>query len=206
MSSYLWPHELWHARLACFSLSSRFFTILTSIELVMPSHHLIICHPLLFPSILPSIRVFSNELALCIRGHSIGASASVLPISSCDLLKHFNSLIVKLFQISVMPWAVAHQAPLSMRFSRQEYWSRLLFPSWPRDWTWVSHIANVCMLENYIPLFNLNMLLQIYKILIYENKCLPSLWTCQSVFPRGYYAWKLENIWRFYLFFKIVKL
>ena len=30
------------------------------------------------------------------------------------------------------PWTVAHQAPLSMGFSRQEYWSGLLFPS-PRD-------------------------------------------------------------------------
>ena len=40
----------------------------TSIELVMPSNHLILCHPLLLlPSIFPSIRVFSNELALCIR-------------------------------------------------------------------------------------------------------------------------------------------
>ena len=38
-----------------------------SIELVMPSNHLILCHPLLFPSIIPSIRVFSNESALCIR-------------------------------------------------------------------------------------------------------------------------------------------
>ena len=39
-----------------------------SIELVMPSNHLILCHPLLLlPSIFPSIRVFSNESALCIR-------------------------------------------------------------------------------------------------------------------------------------------
>ena len=30
------------------------------------------------------------------------------------------------------PWTVARQAPLSMEFSRQEYWSRLLFPS-PED-------------------------------------------------------------------------
>ena len=41
---------------------------LMSIELVMPSNHLILCHPLFFlPSIFPSIRVFSNELALHIR-------------------------------------------------------------------------------------------------------------------------------------------
>ena len=39
-----------------------------SIELVMSSNHLILCHPLLLlPSILPSIRVFSNESVLCIR-------------------------------------------------------------------------------------------------------------------------------------------
>ena len=40
---------------------------LMSIELVMPSNHLILCRPLLLPSIFPSIRVFSNESALCIR-------------------------------------------------------------------------------------------------------------------------------------------
>ena len=38
-----------------------------SIESVMPSCHLILCHPLLLPPIPPSIRVFSNESALCIR-------------------------------------------------------------------------------------------------------------------------------------------
>ena len=41
---------------------------LISIESVMPSNHLILCHPLLLlPSIFPRIRVFSNESALCIR-------------------------------------------------------------------------------------------------------------------------------------------
>ena len=40
---------------------------LMSIESVMPSNHLILCHPLLPPSIFSSIRVFSNESARCIR-------------------------------------------------------------------------------------------------------------------------------------------
>ena len=41
---------------------------LMSIELMMPSNHLILCHPLLLlPSIFPSIRVFSNESILFIR-------------------------------------------------------------------------------------------------------------------------------------------
>ena len=44
------------------------FTRLTSIESVMPSSRLILCHSLLLPpSIFPNIRVFSNESALCIR-------------------------------------------------------------------------------------------------------------------------------------------
>ena len=42
------------------------------------------------------------------------------------------------------PWTVTYQAPPSMEFSRQEYWSchfLLRGCSWPGDWTWVSHIA-----------------------------------------------------------------
>ena len=50
-----------------FTISQRFFKLM-SIELVMPSNHLILYHPLLLlPSSFPSIRVFSNESALCIR-------------------------------------------------------------------------------------------------------------------------------------------
>ena len=41
---------------------------LMSVDSVMPSNHLILCHPLLLlPSVFPSIRVFSNESVLCIR-------------------------------------------------------------------------------------------------------------------------------------------
>ena len=59
VSDSLRPHGLQHTR----SLL-RFM----SIELLMPSNHLILCHPLLLlPSIFPSIRVFSNESALHIR-------------------------------------------------------------------------------------------------------------------------------------------
>ena len=49
-----------------------------SIELVMLSNHLILCHPfLLLPSTFPSIRVFSNELALHIRLPSFSFSISL---------------------------------------------------------------------------------------------------------------------------------
>ena len=69
MSSSLQPHGL---RAAC--QASLSFTIsqsslkLMSIESVLPSNRAILSHPLLLlPSIFPSIRVFSNESALCIR-------------------------------------------------------------------------------------------------------------------------------------------
>ena len=59
---------------------------LLSFKSVMPSNQLIFCHPLLLPSIFPSITVFSNESVLCIKCQSIGASpsATVLPINIQD--------------------------------------------------------------------------------------------------------------------------
>ena len=68
MFDSLWVHGLQHTRLPCSSPSSSSLPKLMSIELVMPSNHLILCLPLLLPSIFfPSIRVFFNEWALCIR-------------------------------------------------------------------------------------------------------------------------------------------
>ena len=46
---------------------SRSLLKLMSIESVMPSNHLLLCRPLLLPSVFPSIRVFSNELTLLLR-------------------------------------------------------------------------------------------------------------------------------------------
>ena len=65
MSDSFQPHGLRHSRLPCASLN---LLKLTSIESVMPSNHLILCHLLFFlPSIFPSIRVSSNESAHQIR-------------------------------------------------------------------------------------------------------------------------------------------
>ena len=64
VSDSLWPHELQHARPPHPSPTPRVHSNL-SIESVMPSNHLILCHPLLLlPPIPPSIRVFSNESTL----------------------------------------------------------------------------------------------------------------------------------------------
>ena len=66
-------------------INSRSLLKLMSIALVMPSNHLILWHPLLPPSISPSIRVFSNELVLHIRWPKYQV-ASVLPMNIQDCL------------------------------------------------------------------------------------------------------------------------
>ena len=68
MPDSLQPHEPQYARPPCPSPALRVYPNSLSIESVMPSNHLILCHPLLLlPSIFPSMRVFSNELVLRIR-------------------------------------------------------------------------------------------------------------------------------------------
>ena len=63
-----------------------------SIESVMPSNHLILCHPLLLPpSIFPSIRVFSNESALSIRWPKYWSfSFSISPCNEYSGLIYFR--------------------------------------------------------------------------------------------------------------------
>ena len=86
--------------------NSRSLLKFMSIKSVMPSNHLILCHPLLLlPSIFSSIRVFSNVLAL---GQSIGASAlaSVLPMNIQDL-----------FPLGLTGWVSLQSKGLSRVFS-----------------------------------------------------------------------------------------
>ena len=68
MSDSLQPHGLQHARPPCPSLTPGVYPNSCLIDSVIPSNHLSLCHPFLLPpSIVPSIRVFSNESVLCIR-------------------------------------------------------------------------------------------------------------------------------------------
>ena len=88
--SQVWLFEtpwttLWQASLSI--INSQSLLKLRSIKLVIPSNHLILCHPLLLlPSIFTSNRVFANESVLCIRWPSTraSASASVLPMNIQD--------------------------------------------------------------------------------------------------------------------------
>ena len=84
------PVGLQHARLPCPSLSPWSLLKIMSIELLMPSNHLISCCPLfILLSIFPSIRVFSNELALHIRWPQYW-SFSFSPSNECSGLISFR--------------------------------------------------------------------------------------------------------------------
>ena len=68
MSDSLWPHWLQHARPPCPSPAPRVYSNSCPLsQSVMPSNHLILCRPLLLPSIFASNSVFSNESGLHIR-------------------------------------------------------------------------------------------------------------------------------------------
>ena len=103
---------------------------LISIELVMPANHLTLCHPLLLlPSIFPSIKVFSKELALCIRlpkywsfSFSISPSKDIqdgfllgltglISLLSKGLSRDFSNTTVQkyqLFDIQTSLWSNSH--------------------------------------------------------------------------------------------------
>ena len=108
---------------------------LMSIELVMPSNHLILCRPfLLLPSIFPSIRVFSNELALITSaGQSIEASAlaSVLPMNIQDW-----------FPLGLTGWISLQSKGLSRVFSNNTVQKHQFFGNQLSLWSnshWKNH-------------------------------------------------------------------
>ena len=90
MSDSLQPHELQHTRLP-FTISLSLLKFM-SIELVVPSNHLILCHPLLLlPPVFPSIGVFSDESVLCIRWPKYwNFSFSISPSNECSWLSSFG--------------------------------------------------------------------------------------------------------------------
>ena len=74
-----------------------------SIELIMPSIHLVLCHPLLLlHSVFPSIRVFSNELTLLIRWPKFWSfSISISPSNEYSGLISFRTDWIDLFAVQV---------------------------------------------------------------------------------------------------------
>ena len=119
MSDSLWLHGL-QASLS-FTIP-RSWPKLMSIESMMPSNHLILCHPLLLPSIVPSIRVFSNESALLIRWPKYWSfsSTSVLPMNIQDW-----------FPLGLTAWISLQSKRLSRVFSNTTVQKHQFFGAQP---------------------------------------------------------------------------
>ena len=83
------------------------------IELVMPSNHLILCHPLLLPpSIFPSSRVFSNESVICIRWPKYWSfSYSICPFNEYSGLISFRMYWLDLLAVQgTLKGLIQHQS------------------------------------------------------------------------------------------------
>ena len=107
------PWTIAHEASLSSTISWSLLKVISTESVMLFNHHNLHCPLLLLPSVLPTIRVFYNELVFVLGGQRIGtsASASVLPMNIQDFFP--------------------------MGFFRQEYWSGLPFPpgesSQPRD-------------------------------------------------------------------------
>ena len=95
---------------------------------------------------------FSNSLSFPICCHVLSQTIFLLlfgvsfSVHLCfwSLVQHWSVKLLSRVWLFAIPWTGAYQAPPSMEFSRQEYWSGLPFPSQPEDQTQVSCISGRC--------------------------------------------------------------
>ena len=134
-----------------------------SIELVMLSHHLIFCHPLLLPSVFPSIKVFSNESALRIRwpkywsfsiSHSSEYSGLIsFRIDWLDLLAVQGTLKSLPQHHSSEASILQHSAFVIVQLltSIRDYWENHSFGY--TDLCWQSNLSAFNMLSRFVTAF-----------------------------------------------------
>ena len=128
-------------------------------ESVMPSKPLILCHPLLLPSVFPSVRIFSSESALHIRwSKKVSASASVLPVNIQNWfplgLTGLISLLSKGLSKSLLQYH--NSSVLSLLYgptliSIHDYWKNHSFDS--IDPCWQSDVFAFCTLSMLVIAF-----------------------------------------------------
>ena len=124
VSDSLWPPWTTARQASLSFTNSQSLPRLMSVELVMPSNHLILCHPLfLLPSIFPSIRVFSNESTLLVS-IGVSASASFLPKKSQDWSP-----------LGWTGWISLQFKGVSRIFCNTTVWKHLFFGAQPSLWS-----------------------------------------------------------------------
>ena len=122
-----------------------------SIEFVMPSNHLILCHPLLLlPSVFPSIRVFINESALCIRWPQYWSfSFSISPSNEYSGLISFRMDWFDLLAVQRTPRRLLqhHRSKASILRHSAYPVQNILCREWSfknRNWTMLTLGSNIC--------------------------------------------------------------
>ena len=131
--SFVWPFATPRTATRQASLSFTVFQTLLRLmftESVMPTNHLILCHPLLLlPSIFLNIRVFSNELALRIRWSKCWSFSSSISLSDehSGLINWFDLLAVQEilqsllqhhnFKASILQWSTFFMVQLSYPYT-----------------------------------------------------------------------------------------
>ena len=115
-----------------FTISQSLFKLM-SIESVMPSNHLILCRPLLLPSVFPSSRFFSHESALCISWPKYWSlSFSISPSNEYSGLISFR---IDWFDL------LAVQGPLKSLLQHHSSKASVLCIRWPKYWSFSFNIS-----------------------------------------------------------------
>ena len=161
-----------------FAISQNLFKLM-SIKSVMPSSHLIFCCPLLLPSIFPSIRVFSNELALFTRWPKYWSfSFSISPCSEYSGLISFRIDWVDLaVQRTLKSLLQNHSSKASVFSAQLSSWSNSYFI---HDY-WKNcnfDYIDLCWQSNEMSLL-FNMLSRFVTAFLPRSKCL-LIWSLQS--------------------------
>ena len=150
-----------------------------STELVMPSNHLILCCPLLLlPSIFPSIRIFSSELALCIRSPNCWSFNFSFSISPSNEYSGLISFRIDWFGLLAVQWTLGVFSSTRIRkhqffTSQPSLWSNSYIHTWLLGktialtiWTFVGKVKS--LLFNSLSRFVIAFLLR--------SNCLLILW------------------------------
>ena len=152
------------------------------IELVMPSNHLILCHPPLFlPSIFPSIRDFSNESALCIRwpkdwSFSFSISPSIFRteyrIFRTDFLR-IDWFALLAFQGTIKSLLQHHSSEASILQCSAFFTVQLSYP-------YMTTVKNIGLTRRTfvgkVIFLLFNMLSRLVKTFLLRSKCLLTSW------------------------------
>ena len=153
-----------------------------SIELVMPSKHLILCHLLLLTSVFPSFRIFSSESVLCLRWSKYWSfSFSIRPSNEYSGLTYFRIDWFDLLVQGTLKSLLQHQSSKASIFQCSAFFmSNSHIHTWllekPYLWLYGLVLANNVSTFFFFLSLLFNMLSRLVIVFLPRSKCLLILW------------------------------